>query len=122
MLTMRLQRTGKKHQPSFRLVIAERRSKLGGPPTEDLGSYDIFGKKAAFKRDRILHWLTQGAQATATVHNLLVREGIITAPKRKIAVRAIMKEATASEASAPTPVAAGSVPAAEAPPPEGASA
>ena len=39
MLAIKLQKIGKKHQPSFRLVIAEKRSKLGGPPVEDLGFY-----------------------------------------------------------------------------------
>lgn len=101
MLTIRLQRAGKKHQPSFRLVVAERRSKLVGPPTEDLGSYDIFEKKAAFKRDRVLHWLKMGAQATASVHNLLVKEGVIAAPKRKIPIRPAKGSEVTPAAAAP---------------------
>ncbi len=45
MLMLKLKRIGKKHQPSFRIVVAEGRSKLGGPPVEDLGSYNAFTKK-----------------------------------------------------------------------------
>jgi len=87
MLAIKLQRIGKKHQPSYRLVVAEKRSKLGGPPVEDLGSYNSFSKKSTFKKERILYWLGVGAKPTATSHNLLVKEGIINGPKIKIALK-----------------------------------
>lgn len=86
MLVIRLQRIGKKHQPSYRVVAAEKRSKLGGPPAEDLGSYNPFTKKAVFKHERISHWLGVGAKPTPTVHNLLVKNNVITGPKMKIQV------------------------------------
>ena len=86
MLVIRLQRIGKKHQPSYRVVAAEKRSKLGGPPVEDLGSYNPFTKKAAFKNERILHWLSVGAKPTPTVHNLLVKNTVINSPKMKISI------------------------------------
>ncbi len=86
MLVIRLQRIGKKHQPSYRVVAAEKRSKLGGPPVEDLGSYNPFTKKAAFKNERISHWLSVGAKPTPTVHNLLVKNTVINAPKMKISI------------------------------------
>jgi small subunit ribosomal protein S16 len=87
MLSLRLQRIGKKHQPSYRLVVAEKRSKLNSPPVEDLGSYNPFSKKASFNKERVLYWLKVGAQPTVTVHNLLVREGILNAPKIKINIK-----------------------------------
>lgn len=86
MLVIRLQRIGKKHQPSYRVVVAERRSKLGGPPVEDLGSYNPFTKKAVFKNERILHWLGVGAKPAPTVHNLLVKNKIVVGPKMKIQI------------------------------------
>lgn len=92
MLAIKLQRIGRKHQPSYRLVVAEKRSKLNSPPVEDLGSWNPFSKKANFKSERILHWIKLGAQPTATVHNLLVRENIINAPKIKIKVKAKKSE------------------------------
>ena len=85
MLSMRLQRIGKKHQPSFRLVVSEARSKMAGPPVEDLGSYNSFTKAANFKKERVEYWLGVGAKPGATVHNLLVKEGILKA--RKLAVK-----------------------------------
>ncbi|MDP3948762.1 MAG: 30S ribosomal protein S16 [bacterium] len=86
MLVIRLQRVGRRHQPSYRLVVSERRSKLGGPPVEDLGSYNPFSKTIAFKQERINHWLGTGAKPTVTVHNLLVKQGIVGGPKIKISI------------------------------------
>ncbi len=100
MLAIKLQRIGKKHQPSYRLVVAEKRSKLNAPPVEDLGSYNPSIKKANFVSDRVFHWIKMGAQPTATVHNLLVKEGVLNAPKMKIKVKAKGGGDLASEASA----------------------
>jgi small subunit ribosomal protein S16 len=77
MLAIKLQRIGKKHQPSYRVVVAERRSKMAAPPVEDLGSYNPSTKAAILKKDRIAHWMEVGAQPTVTAHNLLVKEGVI---------------------------------------------
>ena len=82
MLAIKLQRIGKKHQPSYRVVVAEKRSKMAAPPVEDLGSYNPFTKGINIQKERVLHWITMGAQPTTTAHNLLVKEGVITAPKR----------------------------------------
>jgi small subunit ribosomal protein S16 len=82
MLSLRLKRIGKKHQASFRLVIGERRSKLKGDSLEDLGWYNPREKKSQFNKERVNYWLGVGAQASDTVHNLLVKEGIVTAKKR----------------------------------------
>ncbi len=87
MLVIRLKRVGKKHQPSYRLVVSERRSKLGGPPVEDLGSYSPFTKKPSFTKERVLHWMSLGAKPTVTVHNLLVKEGIVTGAKIKFSMK-----------------------------------
>lgn len=81
MLTIRLQRAGKKHQPSYRIVVSERRSKLGGPPIEDLGFYNPFTKKADLNKDRIEYWAKIGAHITPTVHNLCVTKGVLKVPK-----------------------------------------
>lgn len=83
MLVIRLQRIGKKHEPHYRLVVAEKRSKLGAPPREDLGSWNPKTKGATLNKERTLYWLEQGAQASASVHNLLVKEGVVSVPKIK---------------------------------------
>ncbi len=86
MITLKLQRIGRKGQPSYRLVVAEKRSKLGAPPVEDLGFYNPFSKKFQVKKERITYWISKGAQTTATMHNLLVRHGVVRAVK-KMAIR-----------------------------------
>jgi small subunit ribosomal protein S16 len=104
MLAIKLQRIGRKHQPSYRLVVAEARSKMAAPPVEDLGSYQPVTKAASFKKDRVSYWLGVGAQPTVTAYNLLVAQGIVSAPKRAVkmkkAVAAAKEEATAQPASA----------------------
>ncbi len=87
MLTIRLQRIGRKHQPGYRIVVVERRSKLGGPPVEDLGFYDPFSKRVGLDKDRVLHWIKIGAQPTDTVHNLCVKEKVFEAPKRAVKIK-----------------------------------
>lgn len=107
MISIRLQRIGKKGQPSYRLVVANRRSKLGGTPIEDLGSYNIFSKKQTFKAERIKHWINQGAKPTVTVHNLLVKNSILDGKKMavKMKVKIVAPGATSEpkvEASVPS--------------------
>ena len=104
MLVIKLQRVGRKHQPSYRLVVAPRRSKMAGPPVEDLGSYNTLTKKSTAKADRIAYWISVGAQPTTTVHNLLVKEGVVQgaklAVKMKKKVAAPVAEAVATPAAA----------------------
>ena len=108
MLSIRLQRIGKKHQPSYRLVVAEKRSKLIAPPVEDLGSYNPTSKLSTLKKDRILHWLQKGAGASVTAHNLLVKEGLLSTPKvqMKFTVKKAEAEANPASDSVPSAIAA----------------
>lgn len=99
MLAIKLQRIGKKHQPSFRVVVAEKRSKLGGPPVEDLGSYNPRTKAVTVAKEKVEHWLKVGAKATPTVHNLLVKAGVVSAPKMVIKINKAKGEK--AEAAAP---------------------
>lgn len=84
MLVIRLQRIGKKHQPSYRVVVAEARSKMAAPPREDLGSYNPALKKLTVKGERAKYWIEKGAQPTTTVWNLLVSSKAIDAQKRSV--------------------------------------
>jgi small subunit ribosomal protein S16 len=98
MLAIKLQRIGKKHQPSYRFVVALKKSKMAAPPVEDLGSYNPSTKMATVKKDRVSYWLGVGARPTVTVHNLLVKQGIVSTPK--IAVKMKKAAAAATEAAA----------------------
>jgi len=93
MLAIKLQRIGKKHQPSYRVVVTEKREKMAAPPVEDLGSYNTFAKKLEVKPERVAHWLKMGAQPTATVHNLLVKAGVLKTPKVAVKMKKVIAPA-----------------------------
>lgn len=111
MLSIKLKRIGKKHQASYRLVVSERRSKLKGDYTEDLGWYNPRTKEAKFLADRVKYWMSVGAQASDTVHNLLLKNKMIEG--KKIAVHKQPKQTEeqkkAAEAAAKAPAAAAPV-------------
>ncbi len=81
MLTIRLQRIGRKNDPAFRVVLTEKRSKPKSGEIEILGSYHPKTKEARLKGERITYWLSQGAKPSPTVWNLLVRRGVATGKK-----------------------------------------
>lgn len=85
MLKIRLKRIGKKHQPSFRVVVQERRSKLKGKFIDDLGFYNPTSKKITIDAEKVKKWIASGAQASGTVHNLLVKNKIVSGAKVNLA-------------------------------------
>jgi len=85
MLSIRLSRVGKKHQPSYRLIVLDKKKDPWGDYLENLGFYNpmVKPKVVQFKAERIKHWLGVGAQPTDTVWNLLVDQKIVEGSKRK---------------------------------------
>jgi len=77
MLKLRLKKTGRKRQPSYRLVIMTSETKRDGRAIEELGYYSPITKQSYFKLEKILYWLKVGAQPTETVVNLLKKANII---------------------------------------------
>lgn len=102
MLAIKLSRIGKKRQASYRIIVKEKRSRLGGRVIEDLGWYNPKDKKFKVNAERVKYWIKSGAQPTASMHNLLVRAKVLEAPK--IPVHKKSKQETPTEAA--TPVAA----------------
>ena len=78
---LRLKRTGRRHLPCYRLNAVDSRAPRDGRVIEELGLYDPLqkdpDKQINFKRQRIEHWLSVGAQPTRTVANLLEKAGIL---------------------------------------------
>ncbi len=111
MLKIRLQRVGRKHEPSFRLVLTDsKNSTKSGRYLENLGNYDARrGEKSEFKADRITYWVSKGAQLSGTVHNLLIDKKVVTGkkinvlPLKKAIVKDVPAEAPTPTAPAPTP-------------------
>lgn len=85
MICIRLQRLGKKKQPVYRLIVSDKHKDTQAKSLEILGSYNptTKPKQIELKRERIEYWLSVGAQPSATVNNLLVKEGITKAKKAK---------------------------------------
>ena len=75
---LRLRRGGKKKKPIYMLVAADGRSPRDGKFIENLGQYQPLRNPAeiAFKEERILYWLKNGAQPTDTVRSLFQRKGL----------------------------------------------
>ncbi|HZZ57255.1 MAG TPA: 30S ribosomal protein S16 [Opitutaceae bacterium] len=75
-LKIRLTRIGTTHQPHYRVVVAEARSRRDGAPVEVLGTYDPRSSKASsfqVKLDRVDYWLGKGAKPTDTLHAMIKR-------------------------------------------------
>ena len=82
MLGIRLKRTGRTNDPSFKIVVGERKySPKSGKHFEYLGSYNPKTKHTFIDAEKVKEWLKKGAQASGTVHNLLLKKGIITGKK-----------------------------------------
>jgi small subunit ribosomal protein S16 len=88
MVKIRLRRTGKTKQPSYRVVVADSRSPRDGKFIEIIGHYNPIRqpKVLEINGDRARYWLGVGAQPTETVATLLKRvsvldeSGKVTAP------------------------------------------
>ena len=78
MLKIRLSRTGKNRQPSFRVILQERTAAIKGKFIEELGYYKPANKPKEIKLnlERIKHWLSVGAQPSDTLAVLLKHEGV----------------------------------------------
>jgi small subunit ribosomal protein S16 len=77
MLRIRLSRTGKKKQPSYRVVVANIESKRDGRVVERIGHVNPLMNPSEFKieEDRALYWLSVGAQPSDAVRRLLEKQG-----------------------------------------------
>lgn len=77
MLVIRLQRTGRKNEPTFRVVLADKRKSAKGKFLEVLGHYLPSRGESVFECDteRVLHWVSLGAQPSNTLARLLKRAG-----------------------------------------------
>ena len=83
MLKIRLQRTGRNQEKTFRLVLTEsKNSTKSGKFLEMLGSHDFRVKNGTtINKERVLYWMSKGVKATPTVHNLFISEKIISGKK-----------------------------------------
>ena len=78
MVRIRLLRTGKRKQPSYRVVVADQRAPRDGRFVEILGHYNPLTNPSLIQIDeeKALAWLGKGAQPSDSVMALLKRTGI----------------------------------------------
>ena len=78
MLRIRLTRTGKNAQPSYRIVVAEHSKPVKGKYIEALGYYlpTRSPKEFKFNQERINFWISKGAKPSDTLATLLKQNGM----------------------------------------------
>lgn len=73
MVKLKLSRTGKKHQPHFRIVAIEAKTKRDGEYIEMIGHYSPLTKELVLDKAKYDAWISKGAQPTETVATLYKR-------------------------------------------------
>jgi len=126
MVKIRLMRMGAAKRPFYRVVVSDSRSPRDGRFIENIGKYHPLEDPSLIQIDeeRALYWLSEGAQPTEQVQNLLKVKGIwerfasthsVTTPARSAGKRtaaawaAAAAEAKAVEIPAPGKAAEASV-------------
>ena len=103
MLTIRLQRTGTKNKPAFRVVLAQAYRAASKQVLEVLGHYNPKSKEFGVKDEsRLKYWIAQHVSISPTVHNLLVEKKLVDGKKVK-AWQPKPKEKVAEAVAAPAP-------------------
>lgn len=76
---IRLQRHGAKKRPYYFIVVANSTSRRDGKFIEKLGTYNPLTVPATIQinKERALHWLQNGAQATHTANRILSFKGVL---------------------------------------------
>jgi small subunit ribosomal protein S16 len=78
MVRIRLRRMGLRHQPYYRIVVADRESPRDGRFLEVVGTYNPRTEPSTIKvkEDRVYHWLGKGAQPSESVVRLFTQIGL----------------------------------------------
>ncbi len=80
-LKIRLKRTGKKKQASFRIVVVDGDTKRDSRSLEEIGHYFPHTEPAEINvnRESALVWLSKGAQPTPAARRILSKLGVMQA-------------------------------------------
>lgn len=104
MLKMRLQRVGRRNDPSYRVVVTDSRT---GPKSNKhvdlLGSYSPKLNHVQIDGERAKDWIKKGVQVSDTVHNILVGQKLIDGKKINVLPRKspLVSDEPATEEVAP---------------------
>ncbi len=82
MLMIRFQRIGRKNDPAFRIAVLEKASgPKAGKYVDLVGTYNPKTKAVTLKPEAIKDWIGKGAQLSPSLHNLLVKQGVVEGAK-----------------------------------------
>jgi len=102
-----MQRTGRKNDPAFRVVVAEHDvGPKSGKIVERVGSHHPKTKETILNSERIKYWMSVGAKASDRIHNMLIAEGIIEGKKINVLPKktpVVKEEEPKEEVTAETP-------------------
>lgn len=79
MVRIRLRRVGSKKQPSYRIVVADKKSPRDGRFIETIGHFNprTRPETIVYQEDRALYWLSVGAQPSQAVARLFDQRGTL---------------------------------------------
>jgi small subunit ribosomal protein S16 len=108
MVRIRLRRQGLKRQPTYRIVVTDKRKARNGGFLENIGYYNPRTRPATEVIDdaRALYWLSVGAQASESVQVLMKHTGTWDRFQRLRAgesMEDLVKEAEANKQELPSP-------------------
>ncbi len=98
---IRFQRIGRKNDAAFRIVVTEKTSgPKSGKHVDLIGSYNPKTKAVSIDAKSVQKWIANGAQVSPSVHNLLIKEGVISGkkinvlPKKRPIIKESVEDAT----------------------------
>ncbi len=99
---IRLARFGKIKHPSYRIIVSDKRKDTQGKYLESLGQYYPHKQPTdiTVNKDRLLFWMSKGAQLSDTLHNIFVEKKIIEGTKRSLMHKKEVKEEAKTEPAA----------------------
>jgi len=103
MLVIRLRRTGKIHQPTYRIVVTDRRKSVYSPYIEKIGEYNPKTKAVLLDKEKSMDWMKKGAKPSDTISKIFKKEGlehksIIIKTYRAISKKELEKQKAEEEA------------------------
>jgi small subunit ribosomal protein S16 len=82
---IRLQRTGRKNRPFYRIQVLDERTRRDGAAIEQLGWYDPVARDEAkqlnLNEERTKYWLSVGAQPSDTMRDILAKRNLVNREK-----------------------------------------
>ena len=108
MVRIRMQRTGRKNRPFYRIQVLDKRVRRDGAAIEQVGWFNPLERDAAkalnLNEERLKYWLSVGAQPSDTIRDMLAKRNLVqTGPweAERARQRKLVEDRKAAAAAAP---------------------